>query len=281
MRIKAIADLCKLPQRDRLNVISEGLLHVIENSKAIESSACLLAQHDSKRGYIVLHALAQEEAAKFLILLDAVRCPNKQSDKFSNQLKRFNDHLAKGIYSEYYTTRPATFSEAKDWITEEREQYYLDGPIGVEWIFRNDILQNREESIYVDYVEMDNKHRWLSPKQLENDRYTLAQVQTDTLKLIRYMSEAGFCKAESLEVISNVWNSLKLVEDTHWQDILKLNEDTILKLKEKKILEDQSVKIYQYIVQNWLFPLYSVDLKLRRIKIKDLKKIQDEWYPSF
>jgi len=264
-----------------LNVISEGLLHIIENSEAIESSASILAQHDSKRGYMVLHALAQEEAAKFLILLDAVRCPNKQSDKFSNQLKRFNDHLAKGIYIEYYATRPATFSQVKNWIVEECDEYYLDGPIGVEWIFRNDILQHREESIYVDYVEMDNKHIWLSPKQLENDRYNLAQVQTHTLELVRCMSEAGFCKTESLEVISNVWNSLKLVKDTHWQDILKFNEDTISKLKEKKILEDQSVKIYQYIVQNWLFPLYSVDLKIRRIKIKDLKRIQDEWYPSF
>jgi len=122
---------------------------------------------------------------------------------------------------------------------------------------------------------------WLSPKQLENDRYALAQVQTHTLEIVRCMSEAGFCKTESLEVISNVWNSLKLVEDTHWQDILKLNEDTISMLKEKKILEDQSVKIYQYIVQNWLFPLYSVDLKLRIIERKDLKRIQDEWYPSF
>jgi len=121
----------------------------------------------------------------------------------------------------------------------------------------------------------------VSPKQLENDRYNLAQVQTHTLELVRCMSEAGFCKAESLEVISNVWDSLKLAEDMHWQDILKLNKDTISRLKEKRILEDQSVKIYQYIIQNWLFPLYSVDLKIRRIKIKDLKRIQDEWYPSF
>ena len=281
MRIRAIADLCKLSQRDRLNVISEGLLHVIENSEAIESSACILAQHDSKRGYIVLHALAQEEAAKFLILLDAVRCPNKQSDKFSNQLKRFNDHLAKGIYIKYYVTRPATFSQVENWVVEECDEYYLDGPIGVEWIFRNDIFQHREEPIYVDYVEMDNKHIWLSPKQLENDRYNLAQVQTHTLELVRCMSEAGFCKAESLEVISNIWNSLKLVEDTHWQDILKLNEDTISKLKEKNILEDQPVNTYRYIVQNWLFPLYSVHLRLSRIKTVDLKRIQNECYPSF
>ena len=281
MRIRAIADLCKLSQRDRLNVISEGLLHVIENSEAIESSACILAQHDSKRGYIVLHTLAQEEAAKFLILLDAVRCPNKKPSNFSNQLKRFNDHFAKGIYIKYYALRPATFSQVKNWVVKECEEYYLDGPIGVEWIFRNDILQHREESIYVDYVEMDNKHRWLSPKQLENDRYTLAQVQTHTLELVRCMSEAGFCKAESLEVISNIWNSLKLVEDTHWQDILKLNEDTISKLKEKNILEDQPVNTYRYIVQNWPFPLYSVHLRLSRIKTADLKRIQDEWYPSF
>jgi len=53
IRIRAIADLCKLPKRDRLNVISEGLLHIIENSEAIESSACILAQHEGKRGYIV------------------------------------------------------------------------------------------------------------------------------------------------------------------------------------------------------------------------------------
>jgi len=61
MRIRAIADLCKLPQRDRLDVISEGLSHIMGNSEAIESSACILTLHDSKRGYIVLHALAQHD----------------------------------------------------------------------------------------------------------------------------------------------------------------------------------------------------------------------------
>jgi len=96
MRIRAIADLCSLPRRDRLDVISEGLLCIIENSEAIESSARILAQHDSKRGYIVLHALAQEEAAKFLILLDAVRCPNKQQDNFSNYQSVLTIILLKG-----------------------------------------------------------------------------------------------------------------------------------------------------------------------------------------
>jgi len=53
MRTRAIADLCKLPQRDRLNVINEGLLHIIENFETIESSACILTQHEGKRGYMV------------------------------------------------------------------------------------------------------------------------------------------------------------------------------------------------------------------------------------
>jgi hypothetical protein len=49
-----------------------------------------------------LKLFVEEEAAKFHILLDAVRCPREPADRFSRQLGYFNQHPVKGLYAECY-----------------------------------------------------------------------------------------------------------------------------------------------------------------------------------
>jgi hypothetical protein len=57
----------------------------------------------------VLKGFAEEEAAKILILVDAVRCPPKL---ISSKLKRivgwFYDHLARLIYAEAVAWKPGS-----------------------------------------------------------------------------------------------------------------------------------------------------------------------------
>jgi hypothetical protein len=58
-------------------------------------------------------------------------------------------------------------------VDRERKEFYLDGPNDVDWIFYNDILRTREETIYVDFVENDGQHVWHDPTVLDELRLPL------------------------------------------------------------------------------------------------------------
>jgi subtilisin family serine protease len=64
---------------------------------------------------------AEEEAAKFHILLDAVRCPRQPAEIFSRQLSYFNAHIAKGLYANYYKIfAPADLPEIRRYMDSSR-----------------------------------------------------------------------------------------------------------------------------------------------------------------
>jgi hypothetical protein len=88
--------------------------------------------------------IAEEEAGKFLILLDAVRCGRKRQKVFAEQLERSHDRLAKGLYVATVSIRPAISAELLSYLEGLRVQLYLDGPNDVDWIFRNEVLSGRE-----------------------------------------------------------------------------------------------------------------------------------------
>lgn len=96
MRARAIKDLSQLSDTAFFLEAAEGLEHIISNARRLYDSAVVLAEAKHGHGYRVLMSLSEEEASKFLILVDAMRCPRQPADRFSNQLARFNDHLAKG-----------------------------------------------------------------------------------------------------------------------------------------------------------------------------------------
>ena len=60
--------------------LSEGLDHIFENVFLIETDAKQLAASEKFRGARILRLFAEEEAGKFLILLDIVRCKRSTVD---------------------------------------------------------------------------------------------------------------------------------------------------------------------------------------------------------
>src|SRR5687768_12506311 len=153
MEPRRIADLSQLADRHLFAQIAVGLALIHENATRLWESVQGLVERREFRTAEILKWIASEEAAKYLILLDAIRCPRDPAERFSAQLRKFNDHLARGLYAEAYDWRPVDFKELREGIERECQAYYLDGPNGVDWIFRNDIKREREEALYVDYVE--------------------------------------------------------------------------------------------------------------------------------
>jgi AbiV family abortive infection protein len=159
MRVRAIRDLANIRNdHEFFQELSEGLSLVAENASKLNDAIELLSSQKQFRAARVLLSVAEEEAAKYLILLDAARCPRHPQHLLPRQLGYFNSHLAKGIYAEASWWRVATFDDLRQHVDRERASHYLDGPSDVDWIFRNAILRRREERLYVDYVEVDGEN---------------------------------------------------------------------------------------------------------------------------
>jgi AbiV family abortive infection protein len=277
MRTRAIRDLAQLSDPDFFAEVSAGIGYVLNNAVHMEQDARFLGEHERSNGYRILLVIAEEEAAKVLILLDAVRCPRVPANQFARQLGRFHDHLAKGIYAEACSWRPATFGELVGYIDRERREFYLDGPSDMDWIFRNRILQNREGAIYVDYVYTDEGHSWFTPPDSD-----LMFVHTPAvLRLVQALDASGCTTPEGLAVIAQVWRPINMTADYHWTNLRDLNYRTLKELEAQGLLREQAQEVYSAIVNDWPFPIYSAELGLAQVDQDELREIQRHWTPDW
>lgn len=277
MRSKAIKDLCQLKDIDLFEKIAEGLDLIVNHVLQIKADSIYLSQNGKPCGYNILEAIAAEESSKVLILLDSIRCPRTNHKVFSKQLQRFNDHLAKGIYAYFYGLKPVSFGEVRKIIKSECQEYYLDGPNDFDWIFRNEILQSREEKIYVDYVENDDEHVWLTP-----NRYYLHEIGQEGFHLLPEAIEVaeawwkvGVALPQALAVIAEKWRPITMNDDFYWADLKKLNIETLELLESNGYLKKADSKYYSTIIEKWLFPVYNLDIRIIKIDKNELNKVRE------
>lgn len=126
-RARAIHSLASLPHERLCEALAEGLSLLAEHVARLEESHAQLHETKQARAFLALQVLAEEEAAKFMILLDAVRAPRRDQGVKVRQ-RRFHEHLPKGIYVRVYDMSPATYGEVVRFVDMMREKYYLDGP---------------------------------------------------------------------------------------------------------------------------------------------------------
>ena len=282
MKPRAINDLCQLSDPAFFKEVSVGMGHVLENANRIESDAGVLARENRPRGFRILRGLAKEEAAKFLILLDAVRCPRQPGDVLNRQVTRFNQHLAKIIYAECSWWSYATFGEVKGYIEERLPEYYLDGFNDVDWIFRNRTLQEREENAYVDYIEMDGEHSWVSPKGKDGiSLKPLGNSEPPVLTLVNGMNAIGFSGPKALAIIATKWRPVQIKDDLHWQELRRLNRQTLEAMDEAGVLIKRPAETYKEIVDEWRPPLCSLEIELKKVSQADLREIQERWTTDY
>jgi AbiV family abortive infection protein len=214
MRPRAASSLAALSDRKFLELLAEGLALLAEHVHKLESSVELLERDKQVRGAVPLRALAEEEAAKFLILLDAVRCPRKPQMRV-RQLDRFHNHLAKGLYVEVYDSSPADYGEVRRYVDMLRKSHYLDGPNDVDWVFRNSVVAKREERLYVDYMEDDGGSRWHSPSSWDDIGL---RYRSTVIRLVAAMATAGFASVAGLGCVAPLWRDLELKDSLHRRD---------------------------------------------------------------
>lgn len=275
MRAKAARDLVQLSDPAFLEAVSEGLSLIIDNATRLHGGAQTLQMAKHAQGTKILNFLAEEEATKFLILIDAVRCPPQAADIRTRQLGYLYSHLARGIYATLSYACPVNFAEIERIADIERETLYLDGPNDVDWIFRNDILAQREEAMYVDYVKADDGHKWLCPR---DDKLTLSFFDApQVLKISHALHETGMTTPSGLAVVAEKWRPVNLHSELRWNDVEMKNRETLDELSRRGLLISDHGEAFRTVVERWPFPLYTLDLSPKVVDRKKLQQKQNQW----
>lgn len=281
MRTKGAVELANLPDKEFFEQVAEGMDHCVRNAVSLFADAKRLGRTGRMRGAGILVAFAHEEIAKYLILLDAVRCPPEEQKQRSNQLRRFSAHLAKGLYIRLYEGSPDTLAEIRRFADLKRAEYFLDGPNDTDWIFRNEITSGRERSIYVDYVVSDEGAMWLRPmtKSPVIDGGDV-RLRRKAHSLVLSLHSFGFTNAHALAVVAREWRTQVPSDELRWTALREFNIRTLKQLDGAGLARRTTKGVVSPIVNDWLFPLYGVDLSEQKVSLDELRKRQAEWSPS-
>jgi hypothetical protein len=288
METQAIPNLAQFPDEELFSEVAVGMDLVFENASAMEADAARLIAQGGRRGLAVLRAVADEEASKYLILLDAIRCPrdtNEEKKVFARHLKYFSSHLAKGIYAEYCYTSPVDFGEARRHVESCRPNLYLDGPEYTLWIFRNRISRGREGRLYVDYVETDNGRGWTTPAgepEILGD--AAGTSRSAALRLVTALQTLGMSSPSALGVIASVWRPIRITDEFHFSELEQAAGATLKALHDRGLLRRNN-EAESVVVNRWLYPLYPLDLRPLKVDRSELREAQraeaDRFYEQF
>jgi len=257
--------------------IAEGLPLILESAVELASAAdSLQAGHARSKEILILHA--EEEAAKALMLLDLVRCPERLSIDRQRLGKQLTKHLSRLIYAKTCTWHPATFGALRRGVDRERIDYYLDGPTGVDYIYRNNLIQHREELLYVDRMHWEHGYEWHKPKASLYTEFTFLTPLCFALDVVRSLHAVGAFRRDALDIIHEIWNSLNIVDSTHWQEFKELNRATLERFDQRNSLDDADPSSIDRALE-WPMPLYLLDCSLTKTTPEELQAERDQWTP--
>lgn len=267
MHPRRFVRLADLPDDKLFSELETGLTLVAQNTTRLAHAAIALSEQGHARAARILASHAEDEAGKFLVLLDAARCP---ANRRQEHLKCAGQHLARLLYAETAKLSPATFEELVRYINGNRKSHYLDGHIGIEWVFRNSMLYWREQALYVDYVEQeDGTCAWQDPDQFDKLFGDHHRPITFAADLVAALVEARLHASPALTILAARWRAFVPTDATHISEVRLLTKQTLEDLQGQGILgggEDAWARI----IEDWTFPLWNVDLSQQEIKLSKL-----------
>ncbi len=279
---RPIERLLQLSDVTLFEEVAEGLRLIVEHAESLESTAVRLRAIDEHRAAAIVRALAKEESAKVLMLVDLVRCPRNNKEERSRTIKAFGNHLAKEIYADSCRWRPVDFAEVTSLVDRERRPYYLDGPNDVDWILPNYAKARRENRMYVDYVQditvEGGEYDWVSP--LPDSLYReYNDVTPRWLAVVRALHRVGITTPEGLAVVADLWRGFEPEPQTTHQELSGRNYDSLVRVSEARRNREVDPEDARSICHHWPFPLWPLDLRQSgpaRADLADLRRQRAE-----
>ena len=281
MYARRLGRIAQMPLPERFPVLAEGAELIAENVETLAEDIEALGEKRRYRAVAALRVFAEEEAAKVLIILDIARGGWRDQKVTKSALGSFYSHLSRGLYVQPYGGSPADLAEVRRYVDMWRREFYLDGPMEVDWIFSNDLITGREERLYVDYVEDENgDRRWVSPRQrseMLDAPFSFPDPPSVVVQLVGSMRRIGLLSVVGLEATRETFEGVVIDDCMHWQDLQPLNIKVLQKLVDAGRITNDAVEDARYVVEHWIFPLTSLDLTLEKVDPAELKQARDAW----
>ena len=276
---RALKRVLSVPRADRRQMLAEGLGLLAEHVRELRSDAEHLIAAGRNRAAGIVEAVAQEEAAKVVILLDLARLGWRDDAAAGRLVGAFYSHLARGIYVSVVGGSPAGLREVRNYVETLRASHHLDGPNDFDWIFRNEIEAHREELFYVDYVNSDDGPLWLTPAS--RDELPLWSVSR-IVDLAVSLDLTGLLSVEGLGLVEETWRDVDVVDGTHWSVIRAANVDVLNAAQNSGLFSpDLGRSDLELVLEHWTFPLYGLDLTRVKVREADLRDRQSRAYEAF
>jgi AbiV family abortive infection protein len=271
-----------LPERQRFAVMAEGMEQLAGSVATLEADAAALAESRRHQSAAVLRCFADEEAAKVLILLDVARAGWKDRKRVEDLLRRrFYQHLARGLYVRAYAGNPADLAEIRRYVDTLRTEYYLDGPMDVDWIFSNEVLAGREERLYVDYVrDEDGNGFWTGPASraaMVDEPFRYSPPPSVAIELVAAMHRIGLLSPDGLRATRAVWQGAAVDDKTHWSALYRLNVAVVERLAVEglDLRHEENIEAARFVCDRWIFPLYTLNLDMEKVTLAELHAVRE------
>ncbi len=247
----------------RAEFVVEGLKAVGANVSAIADEIRGCSDAELSRAGTALANIAQEEAGKFLILMDAYRSPLSEETTLEKQFGRAQSHLPKLIYAYIANSRIASQAELMRALHRLRQSRYLDGPNDCDWIFRNKLIMEREAFLYVDLIDLEGDLQWWNPRH-----FGIVSVPESVL-LVQAIMTTGLVSKDGLRTLSEAWDDFDQTQDTHCS---KWAERTTRVLEQ---FPPQNVTNW-WLADHWPMPIVELEVEQIEVSMEDLERKRDE-----
>lgn len=241
-----------------------GIDRLVSNIRRLDHAAQRASSDGDESIATLLGSFADEEAAKVLILIDVVRCPQSDAKARARTLKRWSNHLWKGIYARACDWRVASLSDLESYINQEMQPFYLDGPLGVDWILPNEITSERERQIYVDLVEdisesgQDNREAyWVTPEDFTSSM--ISYRTSACVELALSLHAHGISTESGLQHVAAIWQPIDPASMSSSQLLAKVNEtlSDVWSDSGKRAAQDEGQPSTRPLA-HWPFPLWPI-----------------------
>lgn len=274
--------MCQLPEKDRLSFIADGLPIILNSGQGFWKAS---QQLDTlPREAKVLESFAEEEAAKILILMDAVRCPPRlASSRLNVIIGWFYNHLARLIYAKAASWKPVHLAQLREYVDQQRRGHDIDGYAG-EYILPNWAMYSRESALYADVeASQDGELHWNSPCQ-PYDPGGFRPFRSFTPAALRVgeaMQQLGLFTAAGLRATSETWGAVEYRDKEDHHEGKRLTEALLLRLHAEGLMADTAQDEHvRTLYGDWQIPMYNLEFSLIPVPIDQLRAEQEAEYWS-
>ena len=268
--------LCQMAQEKRLAFLAEGLPVILASAQSLWHGARKLHK-DMPREAGVLEGFAQEEAAKALIFMDAVRCPCRLIGSRMGSIVTWSyDHLARLIYADAASWRPTCVAELREYVDSSRKAHALEGEVG-EYIVPNWSLYERDSRLYADIEANESGElSWSNP--IDGVFTSLMQGSHPiSLQLVEAMAMLGIFTPGGVKATSEVWDQVEFADKEDPSDARCLLRELVNRLIQEGLPSDKATDQHvSTLARFWQLPMYNLEFTMKAVSWEELEAAREE-----